>query len=149
MNASATAIPKTLPRFTNHADGIGFEPGRGLYWTADDVSDERVDHDEAVAAVTHLNEQSFGGFTDWRLPSVEELFLLADRTRYNPAIDTEFFPSCRSDWYWTATDDASEQKDKGSGHSHYAWVVGFYYGDSHVGHRDGYSRVRAVRGPAR
>jgi hypothetical protein len=132
-------------RFTHHAEGIVHELARGLYWTADDVTEKPVDHDDALAAVAKLNEQKFGGFTDWRLPEVEELFLLHDRSRYNPAIDTEFFPSCKSEWYWTSTDDASEDEHP----SAYAWIVGGGYGNSHISHRDSSSRVRAVRGPAR
>lgn len=113
------------------------------------MTTERVDHADAVAAVAKLNGRSFGGFTDWRLPTVEELFLLADRTKCRPAIDTEFFPTCRSDWYWTATDDASEPKDEETGHSDYAWVVDFSYGYSGIDGRYLGNRVRAVRGPAR
>ena len=149
MSATATAPSKTHPRFTNHAEGVVFEPGRGLYWTSDDASSDSVDHADAVASIAKLNERSFGGFTDWRMPTVEELFLLADRSKCNPAIDTDFFPSCRSDWYWTATDDASEPKDEETGHSDYAWIVYFYHGDSDIYDRSDTYRVRAVRGPAR
>jgi hypothetical protein len=136
-------------RFTHHADGIVHEPMRGLYWTANNITDNRVNHADALAAVAKLNEQAFGGFTDWRLPGVEELFLLADRSKCGPAIDTEFFPTCKSEWYWTATDDASEEKDEATGHSDYAWIVDFYDGDSGILRRGSYNRVRAVRGPAR
>jgi len=137
------------PRFTLHSEGVVHEPARDLHWTQDDITTERVTHADALAAVAKLNEQSFGGFTDWRLPTVEELFLLADRTKYNPAIDTAFFPSCKSDWYWTATDDASEEKDEETGHSDYAWVVHFSHGRSSICNRTYSHRVRAVRGPAR
>jgi hypothetical protein len=136
-------------RFSNHAEGVVYEPARDLYWTANDVTEERVTHDGALAAVAKLNEQAFGGFTDWRLPEVEELFLLADRSKFRPAINTEFFPSCKSDWYWTATDDASEEKDAETGHTDYAWFVLFSCGGSYLYHRDLNLRVRAVRGPAR
>lgn len=82
-----------------------------------------------------------GGFADWRKPTVEELFLLADRTRYSPAIDTEAFPDCKSDWYWSSSPDASDPTD-------YAWIVHFYDGYSGGLGRSLYAWVRAVRGPA-
>ena len=137
------------PRFTIPAEGIVYEPARDLHWTQNDAIDADVNHADALGAVAKLNADAFGGFTDWRLPEVEELFLLADRTRCNPAIDTEFFPACKSDWYWTATDDASEEKSEETGHSDYAWIVYFSGGYSGLDGRDGHDRVRAVRGPAR
>ena len=74
----------------------------------------------------------------WRLPTVEELFLLADRTRARPAIDTEFFPKCKSDWYWTSTLDAESP-------SGYAWFVDFYGGYSRRFDQDSECFVCAVR----
>ncbi|MCG8275371.1 DUF1566 domain-containing protein [Stenotrophomonas sp. NLF4-10] len=136
-------------RFTQHAEGVVYEPARDLHWTQDDVPGGRMTHAAALAAVAKLNAEAFGGFTDWRLPEVEELFLLADRSRCSPAIDVAFFPACKSDWYWTATDDASEEKDEDTGHSAYAWFVDFGGGPSLVGSRVHGLRVRAVRGPSR
>jgi hypothetical protein len=129
-------------RFTNHAAGIVHEPARDLYWTADDVTPKAVTYDKAVAAVAKLNADAFGGFTDWRLPSVEELFLLADRTKVQPAIDTAFFPSCKSEWYWSSTLDCESPND-------YAWFVDFGGGGSGLDYRVLSYRVRAVRGSAR
>ncbi|MBN8798250.1 MAG: DUF1566 domain-containing protein, partial [Stenotrophomonas nitritireducens] len=78
------------------------------------------------------------------MPEVEELFLLADRSRCSPAIDTAAFPTCQSDWYWTATDDASEEKDDDTGYSDYAWFVHFVNGSSNFYGRGYGLRVRAV-----
>ncbi len=90
---------------------------------------------KARSAVTKLDT---AGFTDWRLPTVEELFLLADRTKHSPAIDTAFFPDCQSDWYWTSTPEAFSTGGC-------AWVVYFYNGYADCGSQDGGYRVRAVR----
>jgi len=136
-------------RFSNHCAGVVYEPARDLHWTAEDVTPEPVTDEEAQAAIDKLNAEGFGGFNDWRIPEVEVLFPLADRTRHHPAIDTEFFPTCKSDWYLTATDDASEEKSEDTGHSDYAWVVYFGGGYSYINNRHLRFRVRAVRGPAR
>jgi len=130
-------------RFTPAADGLTvYEPARDLTWTREDVGGERLTYDQAVAAIAALNEQLFSGFADWRLPTIEELFLLADRSRFSRAIDTDAFPTCANEWYWSGTLDAEDPAE-------YAWIVYFYRGYSHYDLRDLRYRVRAVRGPSR
>ena len=94
----------------------------------------RMSFKKALAAPAKL---ATAGFKDWRPPTVEELFCLADRTRYSPAIDTAFFPDTPSAWFWSSTVDASS--------SDCAWIVGFDDGYSGWGHRGDGFRVRAVR----
>jgi hypothetical protein len=90
-------------------------------------------------AMTHPETLDTAGFKDWRLPTVEELFLLADRTKFNPAIDTAFFPDCKGGWYWSSTVDASSP-------GVFAWFVSFNYGYADYSFYQGYEGlVRAVR----
>jgi hypothetical protein len=122
------------PRFTV-ADGVVSDSHTGLTWSAEDVGGKRFTWEQAKAAVAAL---TLGGFTDWRLPTCDELLTLVDRSRYSPAIDTGAFPSCRSDWYWTSTPAAYSPGGC-------AWVVGFYGGDADWVSHDGSLLVRAVR----
>ncbi|HBI14411.1 MAG TPA: hypothetical protein DDY20_02655 [Desulfobulbaceae bacterium] len=74
-----------------------------------------------------LNGSSFGGHTDWRLPSIKELTTLVDRSRYGPAIGTNYFPLTvwslyEKPSYWSSTTDLFRQ-DK-------AWRINFRNGDS-------------------
>jgi Protein of unknown function (DUF1566) len=105
----------------------------GLMFTA--AESEEITHGQAVEYAAAL---TVGGFKDWRLPTVEELFLLADRTRSQPAIDTEYFPACKSDWYWTSTPYAPSP-------GVYAWSVYFNGGGSYASNLDNVGFVRAVR----
>jgi Protein of unknown function (DUF1566) len=104
-----------------------------LIWTVKETA--RMTWKKAGAAVKKLDT---AGFADWRLPTVEELFMLADRTKHSPAIDTAFFPECKSDWYWTSTPAAYSPGD-------YAWVVDFSYGYADWDYQDSDYYVRAVR----
>ncbi len=62
---------------------------------------DKLTHASAIAYAASLNSQNFGGFSDWRLPSIKELYSLMnfsgiDMSGPNPAtfrpfIDTNFF----------------------------------------------------------
>jgi hypothetical protein len=106
----------------------------GLIWTRDHVSSKWLNWKDAREACANC---AFGGFDDWRLPTIRELLTLGDYERYNPAIDPIF--TCESSWYWTSTPFASSP-------GVYAWVVSFDGGLAYwLGHdADGF--VRAVRG---
>jgi hypothetical protein len=104
-----------------------------LIWTVNETA--RQTWKKAQAAVKKLD---IAGFTDWRLPTIEELFLLADRTRHSPAIDTAFFPDCKSEWYWTSTPSAYSP-------GVYAWFVLFSYGGAYWLDQGNGAFVRAVR----
>jgi hypothetical protein len=106
-----------------------------LMWAAHDGSKNALPFEKCAAACKKLN---VAGFNDWRMPTVEELFLLADRSKHSPAIDTDAFPSCTGGWYWSSTVDASSP-------SVCAWSVYFDYGSAGCYLQYSNGRVRAVR----
>ncbi len=117
------------------------DPATGLTWPVE-FSAKRLTFADAEKYVAELNTKKHCGFDDWRMPTLQELESIRDLSRINPAIDTDAFPNTPSDWFWTSTPYAGDPKN-------YAWVVGGYDGNSALTSRDGYHRVRAVRGPAR
>jgi hypothetical protein len=94
-----------------------------------------------AATYTHeaalVQAQAQAGAAGWRLPNVNELSSINDKTRLNPAIDSTAFPATPSNFFWTATPYAA--------YSRITWLVHFLYG--HVGNKDrGESaHVRLVR----
>lgn len=72
-----------------------------------------------------------------RLPTVDELASLVDRSKRNPAIDQIFTDTKTDDYYWTSTELAS---DPGN-----AWIVFFSYGGVSGYGKDSNDYVRPVR----
>lgn len=119
-------------RFTVDGDTV-HDARTGLIWSRATLSGGRrnwKDAQKAAAACT------LGGFSDWRLPTVQELLSIVDYERPEPAIDPVF--ECAHTWYWTSTPLASSPSD-------YAWVVNFSFGNSYWGGRGNEGFVRAVR----
>jgi len=90
------------------------------------------------AALTQCDTLSLGGFSDWRLPNKNELLLLVDKTKINPAIAAVFVNVNYSSYYWSSTTYA--------GGTSYAWYVDFYYGSDDFDVKTNSYYVRCVRG---
>ena len=135
-NDFAGETPSSVPRWCPLRDGLVQDLQTGLVWSQT-LACGRVNHAKAVQAAADLR---FGGHTDWRLPTIQELLGLVDYSRSDPAIDKKMFPGTESAFYWSSTPYAPNPAD-------YAWGVGFNYGFSYYYNRDNDYNVRAVRGP--
>ena len=93
---------------------------------------------DTKAYIKALNDANFGGFSDWRLPSVNELGSIVDGGRFNPSINTAWFSSTVPSYYWSSTTNAVNT-DR-------AWLVLFYDCYVSLDDRSNSYYVRAVRG---
>jgi len=84
-----------------------------------------------------LNQSQFGGYSDWRMPTREELRSIVNYELYRPAIDDDFFSNAMSRLYWSSiTNEDNASNARG---------VDFDYGsDSHY-KKSSADYVRAVR----
>lgn len=88
-----------------------------------------------------LNSINFGGYSDWRMPTIRELSTLI----YNgakPLVDWTYFPHAKSAAYWSLTGEAENN-------NYSAWVMYFSAGTTYTYHKSANAlefNVRAVRG---
>ena len=71
--------------------------------------------------IKSLNMAHFGGFSDWRLPTIKELTCLADMRSTNPSIKTNYFPNTASSWYWSSSHQRQLPKS-GMGRRFSTWL---------------------------
>ena len=91
--------------------------------------------------IKKLNGVNFGGYTDWRLPTINELASIVNYSipYPGPVIDAKFFPNTQSAYFWSSTSYSSNAAS--------AWILGFGE-DGKDGNRNKSNSyyVRAVRG---
>ncbi len=98
----------------------------------------------SVGYVNHVNSIALCGFTDWRLPTDDELQGIVDYSLVypGPTINAEWFPNARSNGFGTRYWSSSPY----SGFVESAWVVDFFGGEVTVDRRDMANTVRLIRG---
>ncbi len=95
----------------------------------------------ALGSVKQANDNSvYCGYTDWRLPNLNELKSLVNYAKSSPAVwlNTEGFANVRANSYWSSTSYAPNTS--------YAWYVYFDYGNVNAYVKDGNRYVWPVRG---
>jgi len=100
------------PRFTPNGDGTVTDNLTGLMWMQDaDAGNDCHGPDAggeiwatALASAATCNENKFAGYTDWRLPNLNELHSLIDWGQLNPALPVGHpFTHVTLDAYWSST----------------------------------------------
>ena len=134
--------PWPIPRFTDNGNGAITDNLTGLIWTKDANAPGPAACSPATPKtwqgalnyVACLNTNNYLGYTDWRLPNINELKSLVNKEQTDPGawLNTQGFTNVQSysSLYWSSTTHASYSSDC---NSCYAWVVYMYYGDESAG----------------
>ena len=81
-----------------------------------------------VAAINYCESLPLDG-GNWRLPNINELKSIVDRTKTNPAI-VNAFENIGTGNYWSSTTSENIRYD--------AWIINFFYGSVTYGGRGNY-----------
>jgi hypothetical protein len=86
------AFTGNAPSYTDNGDGTVSDNVTGLMWTqtVDRNGDGKIDTADKLTlgkAVESVGSVSVGGYTDWRLPTIKELYSLIDFNGVDPIIE--------------------------------------------------------------
>ncbi|XDD51131.1 DUF1566 domain-containing protein [Leptospira sp. WS92.C1] len=150
-------------RFTDNEDGTVLDYRTGLLWqkcpaglgseTADHVSTcgvRNTGHENGSSTVySWVNALKYcnGSLSQkppvlpagksWRLPNINELKSIVDRSQLNPAMDTSVLLIGGGEYFWSST---TTDSNRAAG-----WAVNFFYGTSYAtGDKDFGYHVRCV-----
>jgi hypothetical protein len=126
--------------YQDNGDGTVTDLNTGLMWqqTPDFT---RYTYDEALEYVENLNT---GGYDDWRLPTIKELYSLADfdggivpEGESTPYIDTDYFDFkydklLFAGQYWSSTTYVKNGVQNYSQHGSLLGGFGFNFADGHI-----------------
>ena len=120
--------------YRDNSKQVVIDTKRGLMWQDDkSVTITNLNWNDAIDYCKNL---TFAGYSDWRLPTEDELLFITDDSRYNPAIKKEF-KYVESSWYWSSTPNVPDTKS--------AWGVRFYDGYDGDDYKTSKYYVRCVR----
>ncbi len=88
--------------------------------------------------INALNDENFGGYSDWHLPSNRDLLSIPNYSLISPAIKIEWFPDNQSAWYWSSITNKLNNTRAGG--------VYFHSGREYSCEKDDTGYVLAVRG---
>jgi len=124
------------PRFTGVSGGVALDKNSGLFWQRRGPG-FTLNWQQAHEYVAHLNELSWEGKTNWRLPTVEEIDVVLSPPLHTVSCSNLPLFASSVHWVWTA-DHCNKRQ---------AWIVDVVESFFQRLDRDGSASVCAVSSP--
>ena len=127
-------ISATASNFTmSPGNKVATDNLTGLVWQKDYASDKTWQ--EAFAYCKSLNNENYGGYSDWRLPNKNEVSSLLDPARSGKPYSN--FPDMPTSGFWASSTNVGSPDN--------AWYATFYNGDANYKLKTDTRYVRCVR----
>lgn len=104
---------------TIRGDKVVLDHATGLMWHQSG-SEKTMTYIKAKQWIDELNSRGHADYTDWRLPTLEEVASLLERSKMNGDLYVDPLFSAKQIWIWTG--------DTVNGYPGWAWVVHFDHG---------------------
>lgn len=125
------------PSYTDNGNGTVIDNNTGLIWVKDSNAAGIGGTYVWLDALNGCENLNYAGYSDWRLPNINELWSIVNYSK-TPCINTTYFLNTSISFYWSSTTFVTYLPN--------AWLV--YFGDGDVsgaGKTYAYP-IRCVRG---
>lgn len=126
---SSTGLFDPFDILSNPGEEIVSDKVTGLAWAKNYEMDKSW-----LEALSYCEELTYAGFSDWRLPNIQELASMINYENFSPASD---FPDMPSTGFWSSSSSVD--------FSITAWTVDFTHGFINTYHKDNLLGARCVR----
>ncbi|ETR67388.1 MAG: hypothetical protein OMM_05159 [Candidatus Magnetoglobus multicellularis str. Araruama] len=123
-----------IDRFILNGDDTVTDTKTGLMWQQYAISSKMNWQD----AISHCETFQLADYDDWRFPNKEELRSIIDYNKYDPCINSAYFPGTMPDLYWSSTTSPKNFRT--------AYVIDFSNGTDETIDKQQNCYVRVVRG---
>ena len=124
--------PQSFTVQTISSQKVVLDNNTGLMWQQTIPTEQ----DTWYYAVSYCDGLTYAGYSDWRLPTPQELLTIVDNSKYFPAIDKAYFPDTPT-YFWSSSTRVDDTNS--------AWLVLFHYGVVYDNGKTNGSHVRCVR----